>query len=236
MNEKHMNRKVFMERLRELLNDIPAEEREEALTYYESYFDEAGAENEAEVIRELESPQKVAETIKKDLLGNMPAVVQEAERTEEKRQGSKASFEEEYFHKEEKQTTGNHMDRRSRNILIVILIILTFPVWIGIAGALFGAVAAVFGVLFGLVVALVASTGAIFFSGIVLVCVGIGGCISGEAAVGILLMGVGCILTALGILLFVAAVWVCGKGIPAICRGCAKIFRNLSRRRKEGVQ
>lgn len=221
-----MNRKVFMERLRELLRDIPAEEREEALTYYESYFDEAGAENEQEVIRELESPQKVAETIKKDLLGNMPAAAQE--HTEENRQSK------EYFGME--QGTGNNMDRRSRNILIVILIILTFPIWIGLVGALFGIVAAVFGVLFGLVVALVASSGGIFLSGIALICVGIGGCISGEAAVGILLMGVGCILAAVGILIFVVLGWLCVKGIPAICRGCAQIWRNLSRRRKEGVQ
>ena len=40
-----MNRKVFMERLRECLADISAEEREDALTYYESYFEEAGVEN-----------------------------------------------------------------------------------------------------------------------------------------------------------------------------------------------
>ena len=35
-----MNRKVFMERLRECLADISAEEREDALTYYESYFED----------------------------------------------------------------------------------------------------------------------------------------------------------------------------------------------------
>lgn len=235
MNEKPMNRKIFMERLRELLKDIPAEEREEALTYYESYFDEAGAENEEKVIRELESPQKVAETIKKDLLGTMPAVVQEVNRTEEGQQ-SQNSFEKNDYNREEREAAGNHTDHRSRNILMVLLIILTFPLWIGIAAVLFGVAVAIVGVLFGLIVALVASTGAVFLSGIVLVCVGIGGCISGEVAVGLLLMGVGCILTAVGFLLFIAAVWVCGKGIPAICRGCSKIFHNLFHRRKEGVQ
>lgn len=235
MNEKPMNRKIFMERLRELLKDIPAEEREEALTYYESYFDEAGAENEEKVIRELESPQKVAETIKKDLLGTMPAVVQEVNRTEEGQQ-SQNSYEKNDYNRKERQAAGNHTDHRSRNILLVLLIILTFPLWIGIAAVLFGVAVAIVGVLFGLIVALVASTGAVFLSGIVLVCVGIGGCISGEVAVGLLLMGVGCILTAVGLLLFIAAVWVCGKGIPAICRGCSKIFHNLFHRRKEGVQ
>ena len=64
-----MNRKVFMERLRECLADISAEEREDALTYYESYFEEAGVENEAQVIEELGSPEKSnPENIKRDLL------------------------------------------------------------------------------------------------------------------------------------------------------------------------
>jgi len=49
-----MNREEFMAKLKALLGDIPAEEREEALQYYEDYFDDAGADNEAEVIRELE--------------------------------------------------------------------------------------------------------------------------------------------------------------------------------------
>ena len=52
-----MNREEFMAKLKALLGDIPADEREEALQYYEDYFDDAGADNEAEVIREPgESP------------------------------------------------------------------------------------------------------------------------------------------------------------------------------------
>ena len=38
-----MNREEFMAKLKALLGDIPAEEREEALQYYEDYFDDAGA-------------------------------------------------------------------------------------------------------------------------------------------------------------------------------------------------
>ena len=48
-----MNRAQFMEQLKKLLADIPVDERDEALDYYESYFDDAGPENEAAVIREL---------------------------------------------------------------------------------------------------------------------------------------------------------------------------------------
>ena len=42
----------------------------DALDFYNSYFDDAGAENEASVLRELGSPEKVAAIIKADLKGS----------------------------------------------------------------------------------------------------------------------------------------------------------------------
>ena len=68
-----MNRNEFMEQLRRLLCDIPAQDREEALEYYESYFDDAGTEREEEVIRELGSPEHVAAEIKAGLNPDMNA-------------------------------------------------------------------------------------------------------------------------------------------------------------------
>ena len=65
-----MNREEFLSQLERLLYDIPAQEREEALEYYNGYFDDAGKEKEAEVIQELGSPGKVAAIIKADLSGN----------------------------------------------------------------------------------------------------------------------------------------------------------------------
>ena len=54
-----MDRRQFMEQLERLLFDISETERQEAMEYYEEYFDDAGEENESEVIRELGSPGKV---------------------------------------------------------------------------------------------------------------------------------------------------------------------------------
>ena len=65
-----MNRKQFMEQLERLLSDISEAERQEALEYYEGYFDDAGPENEGEVIRKLGNPGKVAAIIKADLQEN----------------------------------------------------------------------------------------------------------------------------------------------------------------------
>mgnify|MGYP000069645964 CR=1 FL=1 len=64
-----MNRIEFMTELASLLQDIPVEERKDAMQYYNDYFDDAGEEQEQQVIEELESPVKVAEKIKADMAG-----------------------------------------------------------------------------------------------------------------------------------------------------------------------
>lgn len=63
-----MNRAEFMRQLESLLQSIPAAEREEAIQYYSDYFDDAGDENEQDVIEALGNPARVAENIKRDLL------------------------------------------------------------------------------------------------------------------------------------------------------------------------
>ena len=59
-----MNRIEFINRLEALLQDLPKQEREDAIAYYHDYFDDAGVENEQDVIASLGSPEKVAATIK----------------------------------------------------------------------------------------------------------------------------------------------------------------------------
>jgi len=61
-----MTRKQFMEELRDRLSRLPPNEREAALSYYEEYFDEAGADREQDVIRELGNPASVASRILAD--------------------------------------------------------------------------------------------------------------------------------------------------------------------------
>lgn len=65
-----MNRTEYMRQLESLLQNISATEREEALQYYNEYFNDAGPENEQNVIEALGNPVKVAENIKKDIFGN----------------------------------------------------------------------------------------------------------------------------------------------------------------------
>lgn len=62
-----MNRSEFIKELSFLLQDVDDVERQEALQYYEDYFDEAGQENEQQIINDLGSPERVAAIIKAGL-------------------------------------------------------------------------------------------------------------------------------------------------------------------------
>ena len=63
-----MTKLEFLKELESLLPDIPLEEREEALRYYNGYFEDAGEEQEEEIIKEIGSPSKVAAIIKRILI------------------------------------------------------------------------------------------------------------------------------------------------------------------------
>ena len=65
-----MSRWEFMRQLEELLSDIPPGEREEALQYYNDYFNDAGRQNEQEVIKALGTPKQVAQIVKDGISGN----------------------------------------------------------------------------------------------------------------------------------------------------------------------
>lgn len=71
-----MNKYDFMIRLAQLLDDIPQDEKEAAMEYYENYFEDAGVLNERAVLEELGSPEKIAASIKKDLFGEGEATQQ----------------------------------------------------------------------------------------------------------------------------------------------------------------
>ena len=76
-----MNRAEFMAALEAQLRDITTEERDEALKFYNEYLDEAGPENEAAVLAELGSPQKVACIIRANCGFGVPAVRDAAEKS-----------------------------------------------------------------------------------------------------------------------------------------------------------
>lgn len=155
-----MNRTEFMRQLESLLQNISATEREEALQYYNEYFNDAGPENEQNVIEALGNPAKVAENIKKDIFGNgygeniyqkinadNRAVI-----TYPADSGAKSGAGEAGFGQEnEAQAAGAVSSRKKEGmstgmiVLIVILCILASPVILGVASAGIGVAAGLIG-------------------------------------------------------------------------------------------
>lgn len=244
-----MNRKEFMSRLEGRLWNISSAEREEALQYYNDYFDDAGAENEQTVIETLGDPEKIAETIKRDLLREenirkasssdrelIPYGKTESEKTESEKgeYGGKESWDEQYAgsgsvyeppREKEKKTWGGATP------LLIVLAVLAAPIWLpvvlGILGTLFGGLVAWFAMIFGFGVAAAALLGVLLF----LIILG-GMCVRLNPFVGLVLWGSGLICGSIGLVFLMLTVAMAGIATPAIFRGIAWIF---GRRKKENT-
>ena len=219
-----MNRAQFMEQLKKLLSDISEEERQEALDYYESYFDDAGEDQEAEVIRELGSPGKVAAIIKEDLknssqnYGEFTESGYQDERVDDERQMPQSRAEK-----------GYHAERRGGKAgVMLVLILLVF-----ISPLIKGTVALIL-----LPFILVLGTGAVvlalFAIAVIAIGAGIGACVTATPAFGALGIGIGLILLSLGLAGLVFFVWAASRALPAILRRFTDFCGNILNRGKKG--
>ena len=232
-----MDRKEFMRQLELLLSDISEDERREALDYYESYFDEAGEEEEASVIQKLGSPGKVAAIIKADLRENSDASGTYTEngyydeRVEDPRQmpgERRADREERGYQPREKRGRG-------KMTLVLILLIFLSPFLAGATGGIIGFLLTV--IFLPFLVAFGAGAGVIvmLIGGIVTVFAGIGLCFS-AAPVGIFTVGLGSIVTAIGLVGLVFIVWVLSRLLPRLLNKFTDFCSGLIHREKGGNQ
>ena len=244
-----MNRIEFMTELAALLQDVPIEERRDAMKYYNDYFDDAGEENEKQVVEELESPAKVAATIKADLLSSarehgeftekgytdsrfdhrdMPAGKGERDGGYQYGQNGydgqndyRGGFREEGYQGHGYSGDGQTPPRSSHALKIFLIIMLV------VVGAPFiipfgiAVIAIIFA--FGLTILTVFASLVIVSVAVVFVgvCVFIAGLVSlvPQIAVGFALIGTGMILTVIGIVATVASVRLCTIVLPGIFRG-----------------
>lgn len=227
-----MNRTEFMTELAALLQDIPVEERREAMQYYNDYFDDAGPENEQQVIDELESPGKVAANIKADMEGSAK---ERGEFTENGYSDPQFQQREMPAGKYEYQSTAE--PPKTNNALKIILIIaiivvgapIVFPIALAVMATVFACLAAAFGIFLALVLVAVS----LVVAGVILVVTGITLLIP-HLAVGLGLIGTGLILTVVGVIGTVAAVRVCMIVFPGICRGIVWVCRRPFERKAVG--
>ncbi len=225
-----MNRQEFMKQLEQLLSDLPENDRQDAISYYNDYFDDAGAENEATVIQKLGSPGRVAATIKADLQENS---AQQGEYTE---RGYRDGSTPDVSNPLAKREAGSSASRRKNKFpaaLIVVLIVFASPLILGAGGGLIGllmgllatvfcviiAIAAIgTGCLIGGIAGIVASVGRLFFSPI-----------SGLACMGLSLLALAIGLLFIALLVRLIFVW-----LPAWFRRFVNFCgRLLNRSKKE---
>ena len=230
-----MNKDEFLRQLEVLLSRISQEERTEALAFYRSYFEDAGEANEAKILEELESPQKVADSIIKDL------GVQPGEACSSGAQGAAAGAEWNPAVQGAAQNASKGVPQgAAQNAAYstqekdgmpgwaIVLLVITSPVWLVMILVILSALLGIVAALFGIAIAVVAVMGALLICGVVLFGVGIGTAFAGNPAIGIGLMGGGLIVLAFGVLAVVLVVWIFGGFLPwalkGICKLCKKPF------------
>lgn len=213
-----MNREEYMRLLAIALKDIPQSEKEEALQYYNDYFDDAGAENEQDVMKALGSPASLAESIQKEF--------STGERKFENYRNTygQSDYQNGYMNNE----AGKTKKKMSGGMiaLIVILVILASPMLLAVGAALIGILLGIFGAILGVVASLAAVV-------LALVCVVIA-CITVAISLGmmspfsaVVLVGIGLATIGICIFLVMAIVWLFGVALPWIVKGIGKLFKKI---------
>lgn len=206
-----IRREQFLNELERLLCNISREEKDEAMAFYRSYFEDAGENNEENIIKELESPEKVAKSICESL-GDEAA-------TAEERYGQNLAYRNVQYSGNTAgaaQATQKKETNVAAVVLLVVILVLTSPIWLSVLAVLAAVLATIVGVVISAIVA-----------GVVIVVAAFTVMAAGSTAAGFLSLGVAFLLLALGILVGVACVWLFGKGVPAICKGTVKLVKRM---------
>ena len=247
-----MTKLEFMKELESLLPDIPLEERDEALQYYNGYFDDAGEDHEDEIMKELGSPKRVATIIKEDLISNatdresrgyftengyqdtiyneyeiVGATKKESYNTN---QANNANTKQENtnYSNQTNNSNANQNNQQSRpnknsNTGLIILLIIFSPIWFPLAMSIFGVILGVVATVLGLIFGLGAAGVAMIAAGIALF---IAGLIQITVPfIGLLLCGGGLIIFGLGMLFVLFTVFLCKTVLPAIIKGVVYLCR-----------
>ena len=215
-----MNRVEFMKTLSRLLQDIPEEDRIDALKYYNDYFDDAGSENEQNVIEELESPEKVAMKIKADR-ENIYQYYQEDTYGEEK---DNKIYQDNGTYDYESQEKKPWTNKWLKLAMIIAIVVIGFPIVIPLGAGILALIAGIVIAVFCLFAAIVIGFAAVVMVGVVLFAAGIGSLFA-NPGVGLAVLGAGLMVIAIGVIGTVVGVRLCIIVFPGIVRGIVYILR-----------
>lgn len=225
-----MDRYEFMWKLKSLLSDISEQEREEALQYYNDYFEDAGKENEASVIASLGSPEKVAETIKRDM--GQSSSFDEYENPKVERGHEIAEYSQGYQEERWQSAPEEKQTNTGSKVLLVILLICASPILLGLAAAVFGVCIGLIGACIGIVAGFGGASLGLMAGAVACVVVGIL-CFQIDFPTGLAFIGAGLLLAAIGLVFLMMTVGICGFVIPKICLGIGWLCRTCFTRKKK---
>ena len=248
-----MNREEFINELEYLLQDIPEEEKTDALDYYRDYLEEAG-DRADEAIQEFGSPERIAAIIRSDINGHLENGGEFTERGYEDERfrdpnyqvakrydlpevSEPAGFGEKSGKPEERWREDGRRKNAASNtvvkvILWIILICVTSPLWLGIGGGLLGLIAGIGGGLLGILVAAAVITVVFFVVGIVVIVAGMVH-IAASPLGGLLAAGVGLLMIGIALLCLLASVQFYGRFIPWAFRGIINSISRFAHRKEE---
>lgn len=204
-----MSRNEFMEELGKLLHELPIEEREEALRYYESYFEEAGPDQEKVVLDELGSAERIAAQILRDYHMETSGGMYTEQGYQEA--GNKMQTPVQYDstgNKEENEPAGSGITITKKGlsggalVAVILLVIFTFPIWISVLGTAFGLLMGLFGAFIGITVGFGIGGAACIIGGVAAFAIGIMKILTvpvvgaGMIAIALLMVGVGLLMLA----------------------------------------
>ena len=246
-----MNREQFIAQLARLLQDLPPAERQEAIRYYQEYFDDAGEENEDAVIRELGSPGKVVASIKANLQyggSTFGANDTDMENTGTESQTKDAdgwqnadtqgqSGQQQTWQNRSTQSPYAMQARKPKRgvggwALLIIILVFASPMLLGVGGGALGIFIGILATVFALWISFFAVAIGMIGGGIAVLIKGILHAISSPAA-GLVSMGGGLICIALGILCAVFFLWFTFQLCPRVLRTTLNFISRIVHKGKE---
>lgn len=204
-----MDKYEFISRLENALSSLSADEKRSALDYYKELFEDAGGDKAQELISNLGSPESIAENI-----------IRESGMVSESSEFSENSSEN--YTPQQTESAPQHKGKKRSGttvLLIVLLLIVTFPLWIGF-------VIAAAAVLFALIVVAIALLVALGITGVVLFGTGITTVFT-SVGVGILLLGLGMLILGLLIVLVVPLCKCVLKFCSWLVNGFVKLVQSV---------
>lgn len=227
-----MTKKEFMKELERRLAKIPENEKTDALNYYEDYFADAMIQDDMLVPESMGTPEDIAKQIIEEVVQKEQSEEYFNENADIKsdrneyvpyyRRGEQNSFQNKnnYYSQKNASPTGQTVKNKDAKIVAIILLIISFPFWIGFVIA---AAACLFAVLVTL--------GALVFGfGVSGVAVVIAAFLSSSFAGGMVLAGTGLLLLSLAVVMIIPLVLFCVRFLPwllnGIVKGCKRLFGN----------